>query len=279
MTAPLHRLSQQLQRLYCLEGQIGRLQVPGAAMEELPWLPVDSMLLALGPEGSGAVQLQLSDGDERIRTLVLEVRRTASWEAIATLLQGLADDLELPLPALAVAGPAGYQLWFSLAEPMARSNGQAFLQALCQRYLADIPARNLILHPSSPDDAPCLPPSCLENGHWSAFIDPTLGAMFRDEPWLEFPPGPEQQADLLASRRSLTKADLERVLAELQQTQPSPVAVDKAPASTAETPLAMAPQDDPKDFLLALMNDPRARTEYRLEAAKALLPYFHTPKN
>ena len=31
---------------------------------------------------------------------------------------------------------------------------------------------------------------------------------------------------------------------------------------------------DPKSFLLAVMNDPGARADYRLDAAKALLPYF-----
>ncbi len=31
---------------------------------------------------------------------------------------------------------------------------------------------------------------------------------------------------------------------------------------------------DPKSFLLAVMNDPGATAEHRIEAAKALLPYF-----
>ena len=31
---------------------------------------------------------------------------------------------------------------------------------------------------------------------------------------------------------------------------------------------------DPKSFLLAVMNDPGAAAEHRIEAAKALLPYF-----
>ncbi len=32
---------------------------------------------------------------------------------------------------------------------------------------------------------------------------------------------------------------------------------------------------DPKTFLLAVMNDPAACVEHRIDAAKALLPYFH----
>ncbi|NTV11175.1 MAG: terminase small subunit, partial [Zoogloea sp.] len=35
--------------------------------------------------------------------------------------------------------------------------------------------------------------------------------------------------------------------------------------------------DDPKGFLLAVMNDPSAGAGLRIEAAKALLPYFHRP--
>lgn len=35
------------------------------------------------------------------------------------------------------------------------------------------------------------------------------------------------------------------------------------------------PFADPKDFLLAVMNDRRAPTDIRIEAAQALMPYFH----
>lgn len=33
--------------------------------------------------------------------------------------------------------------------------------------------------------------------------------------------------------------------------------------------------NDPKDYLLSVMNDPRAAMEDRIEAAKTLMPYFH----
>jgi hypothetical protein len=35
------------------------------------------------------------------------------------------------------------------------------------------------------------------------------------------------------------------------------------------------PFKDPKDFLLAVMNDQAAPTDIRIEAAQALMPYFH----
>ena len=33
---------------------------------------------------------------------------------------------------------------------------------------------------------------------------------------------------------------------------------------------------DPKDFLLAVMNDQASAIDIRIEAAAALMPYFHT---
>ena len=36
------------------------------------------------------------------------------------------------------------------------------------------------------------------------------------------------------------------------------------------------PFKDPQDFLLAVMNDQMAPTDIRIEAAQALMPYFHT---
>lgn len=38
------------------------------------------------------------------------------------------------------------------------------------------------------------------------------------------------------------------------------------------------PLKDPKDFLLAVMNSQASLTDIRVEAAKALLPYFHVSK-
>ncbi|MDU8357993.1 hypothetical protein [Pseudomonas syringae group sp. J309-1] len=35
------------------------------------------------------------------------------------------------------------------------------------------------------------------------------------------------------------------------------------------------PFADPKDFLLAVMNDRRSPTDIRIEAAQALMPYYH----
>lgn len=40
--------------------------------------------------------------------------------------------------------------------------------------------------------------------------------------------------------------------------------------------MSAGPFNDPKEFLLAVMNDLLAPTDIRIEAAQALMPYFHT---
>jgi hypothetical protein len=40
----------------------------------------------------------------------------------------------------------------------------------------------------------------------------------------------------------------------------------------------VAPDAEPKDFLLAVMHDPQQPWERRIEAAKSLLPFCHTVK-
>lgn len=62
-------------------------------------------------------------------------------------------------------------------------------------------------------------------------------------------------------------------------TKPGPVAKEK-PEENGEEPdivtLDIAETDDPKVFLTALMNSPKAGVKARLEAAKALLPFEHS---
>lgn len=62
-------------------------------------------------------------------------------------------------------------------------------------------------------------------------------------------------------------------------TKAAPAAKEK-PAESSEEPdivtLEIAETDDPKAFLIALMNSPKAGVKARLEAAKALLPFEHS---
>jgi len=103
-------------------------------------------------------------------------------------------------------------------------------------------------------------------------------------------PGDEAQAELLAACTPIAATEFAHSLATLEAAaataSSTTMAVDTPTATTnpaaplrEEKPLQLAgTYTDPKDFLLALMNDGSARPEIRLEAAKALLPYFHRPK-
>lgn len=280
------RLTEQLQRLYCLPDQTGHVLPPGAAASGAP-RHLDAADLETGPAGDAAVALNLATPEGQARTLVIELSRSAHWPQAAALCQGLADDLELPPPAVAVGGPAGYQVWLSLAEPLPLATVRAFLQTLRQKYLAEVPAAALRLYPGEGSDCPRLPPAALDNGGWTAFIDPTMGAMFADETWLPMAPNADKQADMLATLSSIKTADFQRALAQLQaelaaaSTDDHSSSAEPATAVSAAKPGLHLDGDfsDPKDFLLALMNDAGASPEHRTEAAKALLPYFHAAKS
>lgn len=200
------------------------------------------------------------------QALGLRFLRAADWPAIAELCQAMQEELDLPIPAVSIDGQ-GYQLWFSLAEAIDAAQAKYFLDGLCARYLADMPESRRQF--SLPDH---LPPALLADGErWAAFIDPGMGSMFVAEPWLEMAPNRNQQADLLSAFESIRANDLARAHGQLH------------PPNTAQQPTA-PPQaatlstggtfTNPKQFLLAVMNDPQASAEQRLEAAKALLPYF-----
>ncbi|HJV91893.1 MAG TPA: hypothetical protein VJ572_00385, partial [Azonexus sp.] len=130
-----------------------------------------------------------------------------------------------------------------------------------------------------------LPAQHEATGKWSAFIDPSLGAMFIDEPGLEMAPNMDRQAEILAAAKSIAAAEFQRALKRLE----TPAAPDSGPAEQGADQPAEAARaagrphsplnvgsyySDPKSFLLAVMNDPSASAGQRIKAAKALLPYF-----
>lgn len=256
------------------------------------------------PDGEGAEAdlLDLVDADGRVRTLVVGVAAATGWGPVAALCAGVDAELALPPPAVAVAGAAGFQVWFSLAEPVTLARAADFLAGLRARLLADVPDARLVLAPlpAGARSVRAVPALDAASGRWSAFIDPGLGGMFADEPWLDMAPGLAQQAELLAGVRSIATADFTRALACLAAA-PEPDGTAVVPAMPA--PMASLPFDlparaggdvgmppprpdglgvgsgfaDPRSFLLAVMNDPTARAEHRIDAAKALLPYFSRP--
>ncbi len=195
--------------------------------------------------------------------MVLELARPASWNSLAKVWQGVQADLELPAPAIAVSGIDGYQLWFSLAEAIPVTQALAFLESLRRRYLGDIARERIAMRGHAQHEA--LPPVQRAPGRWSAFLAPDLATLFADEPWLDLPPGVDAQAELLSRLESTKPDDLKRALERLGPLDtPGPF---QAPAAAAHSP-------SPRRFLLEIMNDRSIELQLRIEAAKALLPYF-----
>ena len=205
-----------------------------------------------------------------MRALVLELARPADWSLLGPLWRGVQTDLALPAPAIAVSGVDGYQLWFSLAEPVAAAEGAAFLEGLRRHYLGTVAPGRITASPAlSAQDGFSAPPSPGQQqpatGYWSAFVAPDLAPIFADEPWLDQPPSPDAQASVLVRLQSIQPAAFAATLARLRPPVPSAL---PSQAAAAAQPLT------PKLFLLAVMNDRGMDMQLRIEAAKALLPYF-----
>lgn len=256
----MDRLTAELQRLF--------LQPPANGGEAAE--------MSNSPLPDGGLVLEQGSPDSRQRVFCIAVGRPTDWEIAAAIYRGVQEDLDLPAPLVSVDGQ-GFHLWFSLAEAIPWAQGQAFLAGLLGRYAADFPASRVQVDTGS---ALVLPPARLaDTERWAAFIDPSMGSMFRDEAWLEMPPNRDQQADLLAGFTSATVAEFERALAQLapipaQNDRPTPDLRPTAP----EMLTLPGPYADPRSFLLAVMNASNVGIQQRIEAAKALLPYFgNTP--
>ena len=242
-------------------------------------------------QDTAADAASLVDDGGRVRAMVLELARPADWAALSTVWAGVHTDQAFPAPAIAVSGKDGYQLWFSLAQPLPAAQATAFLDALRVRYLGDIRPQRIglwprldaaALQPTPLSTPPSTPPTLHASlvpavqagtGLWSAFIAPDLAAAFADEPWLDLPPNRDGQCNLLARLKSISADDLAVALGRLQ---PAAVLAPAQPAAAAG-PQA-GPGLDPKRFLLDIMNNPGVALGLRIEAAKALLPYTHAPQ-
>ena len=205
----------------------------------------------------------LPDGTppDRVRALVLQVSGPGGWDRLAPAWQGVQADLELPAPAIA-AGGEGLQLWFSLAEPVARAEAQAFFEALRARYLADVPQDRIRLFVQ---DLPALPPVEIGPERWSAFVAPDLAGLFSDDAWLDLAPGADAQAELLSRVQPAKAKEFRRALERLAPVQQAAATAPTSPATS---------HAEPKAFLLSVMNDGSIPMPQRIEAARALLPYF-----
>ncbi len=206
--------------------------------------------------------------------MVLELARPAEWGILSAVWRGVQTDLELPAPAIAVSGVDAYQLWFSLSVPVPAPQAHAFLEALRVRYLSTVAPARISLLPATDRSEPTetlharlIPALQKETGMWSAFVTPDLASIFSDEPWLDLPPNPDAQANVLSHLESIQPAIFQAVL---KQISPS---VSAAPTGVAP---ASPPQEggvDPFQFLHDVMNNPAIELSHRIAAAEALLPY------
>jgi hypothetical protein len=150
----------------------------------------------------------------------------------------------------------------------------AFLDVLRRRCLSDIAPVRVAMLPAldTASDGPPLharlvPALQADNSLWPAFVASDLAPMFADEPWLDMPPNPDGQAQLLAPLKSISPAEFELALQRLRS-----VAVPASPGPASHA-AAQAASLDPRRFLLDVINNDSLDLALRIEAAKALLPY------
>jgi hypothetical protein len=153
----------------------------------------------------------------------------------------------------------------SLREPVTQDDARRVLQNLCARYLGEVAPARWRLWPAL-DEGLAAPPQAqpqlhAATGRWSAFVAPDLAAVFGDDPSLDLPPGDEAQAEVLSRIQPIPTADWQRAIASAEP----PVRQASTPRTTP------TPQDDPRRFLLSVMNDATVDMALRVEAAKALL--------
>ena len=224
---------------------------------------------------------QPATADTAVRALVLSIHSPADWAAIAPLWRGVQADFHWPEAAIAVNGTDGFELWFALADPLPRADAVQLLAQLQRRYLPDVRADRLRAWPAADASAapPVCPPFAAGPERWAAFVTPDLPAVFGDDPALDFEPGADAQADLLARLRPVTATPLRRARAALAPADPpappatpAPVAgPDTTTAPPATTSTTTGRHDDPRAFLLSVMNDATVPLALRIEAAKGLL--------
>lgn len=230
----MHKLISELTRLYLLDDQ-RYVDTHGGAQ------PLTPAVLARHLSGEQTVAARLVSGQGLSRALVLEFGGKgggeAHWSALCTVANAVQHELDLPAPAVSISG-AAFQLWLSLATPVPLAQAQQFVQLLRSTFL---PASTDILAVAPPAYVmqAALPPALQPSGKWAAFIHPSMGAAFVDEPGLDMPPPPAAQLGFLESLRSINPAQFAQALAKLQG-HAAPGAAAVAAAAPAPLPVANA---------------------------------------
>jgi len=244
------------------------------------FLPPDALPIRLGED---LAPLLRASG--HARAAVLSLARPADWDRMLRVWQGVQTDLGLPAPGIAVNGTDGYQLWFSLQEPVSEGELHAFLEGLQARYLGDIAPRRVALWPCTDAHGAC---TSFESGlrvaastgpeRWSAFVTPDLARIFSGDPWLDMAPADASQADVLAHLVSARPDVFDTACARLIPGAVVSPAYSPEPSAGVAPPPPVAPQhyppfDRPEAFLRQVMNDSTVALALRIEAAKALLAH------
>ncbi len=205
--------------------------------------------------------------------MVLSLAKPADWSALSVVWQAVQADMGLPAPAIAVSGEDAYQLWFSLTEAVPVPEARGFLEALRTRYLGHIAPHRITLLPALDAQAQAwhansVPPQPVRADQWSAFLAPDLAPMFAETPWLDLAPSPEGQADLLSGLQRIKPGAWRAALTLSAPAQDLAQSTASSACSAARPPC-----QDPRQFLLDVMNDNTVALALRIEAAKALLPH------
>ncbi len=225
----------------------------------------------------GAAQRSLVRADGCVRSLVLAQTGPADWALLAPLWRGVQADLGWPAPAIAVNGRDAFELWFSLSVPLPWADAARLLAQLQRRYLGGLRPDRVRAWPSAKaaDEPPAVPPFAAGPQRWAAFVAPDLPAVFGDDPALDVEPGADAQAELLARQRSISDSELRQARAMLEADEPTvvapPVFGDMPTRPLDGVMFGVGRFDDPRAFLLAVMNDEAVPLALRIEAAKGVL--------
>jgi hypothetical protein len=243
----------------------------------------------------------LINAQGEVRALVLGLARPGDWTALRQLWQGVQQDLGWPAPAIAVNGVDGYELWLGLAQPVPAAQAEAAGRALLARYLSDAAPQRVGLWPhadvSAPAGhvhAPLVPLQQAGTELWSAFVAPDLAPVFEDTPFLDFPPGADGQAELLARMSCVSPTDWQRGLAMWMPAPQIEPQAEVMPSADANTQAGRAGQAgacgsglvmaipaahrDPVRFLQDVMANEAVPLALRMDAAKALLQTQEVPQ-
>lgn len=225
----------------------------------------------------GGAQRSLVRADGCVRSLVLAQTGPADWALLAPLWRGVQADLGWPAPAIAVNGRDAFELWFSLSVPLPWADAARLLAQLQRRYLGGLRPDRVRAWPSAKaaDEPPAVPPFAAGPQRWAAFVAPDLPAVFGDDPALDVEPGADAQAELLARQRSISDSELRQARAMLEADEPTvvapPVFGDMPTRPLDGVMFGVGRFDDPRAFLLAVMNDEAVPLALRIEAAKGVL--------